>query len=147
VIVTMRRRSVLAAPLLIALRPASATPEAMEAAIQRFTGGAPVKTGRVALDIAPLVENGNAVPVKLSVDSPMTAASHVSAIALFTPRNPQPDVAIFRLGPRAGRAVVSTRMRLATSQTVVAMAQLSDGSFWQTTVDVEVTLAACVEGS
>lgn len=144
---TLRRRTLLGAAALVVVRPALATPEAMEAAIRRFTGGAPVGAGRVAIDIAPLVENGNAVPVTLSVNGPMTTASHVSAIALFTERNPQPDVAIFRLGPRSGRAVVSTRMRLATSQAVVALAQLSDGSFWQTGISVEVTLAACVEGS
>jgi sulfur-oxidizing protein SoxY len=143
----MKRRSLLAASLAIACRPARATPEAMAEAIRRFTGGVATRPGRVQLDIAPLVENGNAVPVKLSVDSPMTPSQHVSAIALFTPRNPQPDVAIFRLGPRAGQAIVATRMRLATSQTIVAIAQLNDGSFWQTDVAVEVTLAACVEGS
>ena len=144
---TLRRRALLAAPALVIVRPVLATPEAMEAAIRRFTGGAPVGAGRVAIDIAPLVENGNTVPVTVGVESPMTAAQHVSAIALFTSRNPQPDVAVFRLGPRSGRAVVSTRMRLATSQTVVAVAELSDGSHWQTNVAVEVTLAACIEGS
>lgn len=76
----------------------------------------------------------------------MTAADHVRAIALFTPRNPQPDVAVFHFTPRSGRARVATRMRLATSQTLVAVARLSDGSCWQSTVDVVVTLAACVEG-
>jgi sulfur-oxidizing protein SoxY len=146
-----RRRVVAAAaaaPLAaLVVRPAAATPEAMRAAIAAFTGGAPVAEGRVAIDIAPLVENGNTVPVKVSVASPMTEADHVQAIALFTPRNPEPAVAVFRLGPRAGRAVVATRMRLATSQAVVAVARLSDGSHRQAAVEVEVTLAACVEGS
>lgn len=144
---SLRRRTFIAAPALVVVRPALATPEAMAEAIRRFTGGATAQPGRITIDIAPLVENGNTVPVTLRVESPMTAAQHVAAIALFTSRNPQPDVAIFRLGPRAGRAVVSTRMRLATSQTVVALAQHSDGSFSQASVAVEVTLAACVEGS
>lgn len=145
----LRRRTLIAAApaWLIVARPARATPEAMEAAIRRFTGGVAPKTGRVSIDIAPLVENGNTVPVKLAVESPMTERDHVLALAVFTPKNPLPDVAQFRLGPRAGRAVVATRMRLATSQTVVVVAQLSDQSFWQASVDVEVTLAACVEGS
>lgn len=131
---------------LMLVRPAGATPEALQAEISRFTGGATVDTGRVKLQIAELVENGNAVPVTISVDSPMSVADHVKRIALFNQRNPLPDVAIFELSPANGLAEVGTRMRLATSQTVVAIAQLSDGSFWQHRVDVIVTLAACIEG-
>jgi sulfur-oxidizing protein SoxY len=92
------------------------------------------------------VENGNTVPFVLSVDNPMSAADHVQAIAVFNSGNPQPQVAVFRLGPRAGKAVVNARMRLATSQKLTAVARLSDGSHWSKTVDVVVTLAACVEG-
>jgi sulfur-oxidizing protein SoxY len=127
------------------VRPTRATPEAMRAAIEAFTGGAPPRAGRVTLEIAPLVENGNTVPVTVRVDSPMTEAEHVRRIALFTERNPDPDVAVFHLGPASGRAEVATRMRLATSQTVIAVAQTSDGGFWQAAAEVVVTLAACVE--
>ncbi|MCW5634821.1 MAG: thiosulfate oxidation carrier protein SoxY, partial [Rubrivivax sp.] len=109
-------------------------------------GGVAPRTGRVQLEIAALVENGNTVPVTVNVPSPMTEAEHVRRIALFTERNPDPGVAIFHFSPRSGRARVATRMRLATSQQVVAVAQLSDGSHWQAAVDVVVTLAACVEG-
>ena len=146
---TLRRRHWLA----LALSPAcglpgtaAATPAAMEAAVKAFVGDATLRTGRVTLDIAPLVENGNTVPVTVRVESPMTAADHVRTIALFNERNPQHEVAVFQLGPRNGRAVVSTRMRLATSQQLVALARLNDGSCWQARVDVIVTLAACVEG-
>jgi sulfur-oxidizing protein SoxY len=76
----------------------------------------------------------------------MTAANHVRAIAVFNEKNPQRDVAKFTLGPRCGKAQVSTRIRLATTQQLVAVAQMSDGSFWSHTVDVIVTLAACIEG-
>ncbi|MDP1647294.1 MAG: SoxY-related AACIE arm protein [Rubrivivax sp.] len=141
------RRTVLVAGLgSVLLRPALATPAALQAAVDRYTGGAAVQDGRVTLDASPLVENGNAVPVTVSVVSPMTADDHVQRIALFTERNPQPEVAVFHLSPVNGRAVVGTRMRLATSQTIVALAQLSDGSVWQQRVEVVVTLAACVEG-
>jgi sulfur-oxidizing protein SoxY len=99
----------------------------------------------VQIEIAALVENGNTVPVTLRMASPMTAADHVQRLALFTERNPEPGVAVFHLGPRNGRAEVATRMRLATSQTVVAAALASDGTCWTTSVDVLVTLAACVE--
>ncbi len=126
------------------LRPAQAGDQ-LDEAIRAWTGGARVQTGRVKLDIAPLVDNGNTVPVSVSVDSPMSANDHVVAIAIFNQRNPQADVARFTLGPRAGRASVATRMRLATTQKLSAVARLSDGSYWQHTVDVIVTLAACLE--
>jgi sulfur-oxidizing protein SoxY len=111
-----------------------------------FAGGATPRDGRVTLDIASLIDNGNVVPVTVQVQSPMTAADHVQRIALFTEQNPQPEVAVFHLGPRNGRAHVGTRMRLANSQTVTALALLNDGSVWRARVDVIVTLAACIEG-
>ena len=143
----MQRRQLLAgAAAGLLLRPAQATPESMQAAIDAFTGGQPLREGRVQLDISPLVENGNAVPVGVSVQSPMIDTDHVRRIAIFTERNPQPEVVVFHLGPANGRAQVATRMRLATSQTLVAVALMNDGSAWQQRVDVVVTLAACVEG-
>jgi sulfur-oxidizing protein SoxY len=128
------------------LRPAQADAPELAAALRAWAGQAPVRPGRVTLDVATLVENGNSVDLTVRVDSPMTAADHVTAIALFNERNPQRDVATFTLGPRSGRAQVSTRIRLATSQQLVALARLSDGSVWSHTVDVVVTLAACIEG-
>ena len=125
---------------------AQATPEALQAAIEAFTGGRPARTGRVTLDIAPLIDNGNVVPVAIQVDSPMTAADHVLKIGLFCPLNPLPEVAVFHLGPASGVARVATRMRLATSQTLTALAVMNDGSVWQQQVDVIVALAACIEG-
>jgi sulfur-oxidizing protein SoxY len=105
-----------------------------------------VQTGKVKLQIAQLVDNGNTVPLTVSVDHPMTDADHVSTVAVFNQRNPQREVAIFTLGARAGKAQVSTRIRLATSQRLVAVAKLSDGSYWSQSADVIVTLAACIEG-
>ena len=128
------------------MRPGSTATPDLATAIAGFTGGAPTRAGKVTLDIATLVENGNVVPVTVTVDSPMTAAEHVTALALFNERNPERDVARFELGPRAGRARVSTRIRLATSQRLVAVAKLSDGTYWSGTADVVVTLAACIEG-
>jgi sulfur-oxidizing protein SoxY len=135
----------LAAGGLLLVRPARATSFEMQSAIADYASGAAVKPGKVKFDIPPLVENGNGVPVTISVDSPMTVAEHVTGIAVFNERNPQRDVVRFTLGPRAGRAVVSTRIRLATSQQLVAVARLSDGTFWSQGVDVLVTLAACLE--
>lgn len=143
----MKRRDALAAgaslAMLALVRPASATPAEMTAAINTFTGGAKPQTGKVTFDIAQLIDNGNAVPVTISVDSPV---ENVKAIAIFTERNPQTDVAVFTLTPRSGKAEVSTRIRLATSQRLMAVARMGDGSYWSQQVEVIVALAACVEG-
>ncbi|MGC2180845.1 MAG: SoxY-related AACIE arm protein [Bradyrhizobium sp.] len=134
-----------ALPLAIRVRPVEATPETMAAAIRNVVGGAVIQNGKVRLEIPPLVENGNSVPMTVSVASPMTANDYVKSIYVFNEKNPQPNLGNFYLGPRAGRAQVSTRVRLADSQKITAIAKLSDGSFWSTTADVVVTLAACTE--
>ena len=143
------RRSVLVAGAtfctLLAIGPARAEPEDMERAIRAFTGDVAPKHGKVAIEIAPLVENGNAVSIEVAVDHPMQPGNFVTDIALFNEKNPQADVAVFHLTPRAGRAHVITRMRLATSQHVTAVARLSDGSCWSDTREVIVTIAACTE--
>jgi len=124
---------------------ARATPAEVQEAVRQLTGPAGVKPGRVTLDLPPLVENGNSVPLTVSVDSPMTAADHVKSIHVFVEKNPQPFVASFHLSPRAGRAVVSTRIRLADTQSVLAVCEMSDGSFFSGSADSVVTLAACTE--
>lgn len=126
-------------------QPARATPAAMAEAVRNFVGEARVTKGKVTLDIPPLVENGNSVPCAVSVDSAMTKADYVKVIHIFNEKNPQPHIISVTLGPRAGRAEFSTRIRLADSQTVTAIAELSDGTFWSGTADVIVTLAACIE--
>lgn len=146
---TPRRSLLLAGAASVLMRPSRAqvaTPAAVQAALDNFTSGRPVRDGRVQLGIDAIVENGNTVPVSVTVDSPMTAADHVQRIAIFTESNPQPEVAVFQLGPLNGRAQVSTRMRMATSQHVTALALLNDGSVWRHRVEVVVTLAACLEG-
>jgi sulfur-oxidizing protein SoxY len=134
-----------AAVLGISLRPTEATPAMLSSAIRNVVGEANVRTGKVTLDVPPLVENGNTVPMTVSVDSPMTAQDYVKSIHVFNEKNPQPNIGNFYLGPRAGRAQVSTRIRLADSQKVTAIARLSDDTFWSVSVDVVVTLAACTE--
>jgi sulfur-oxidizing protein SoxY len=130
---------------LVTLRPAEATPAMQASAIRQVVGEAVVRTGKVKLDVPPLVENGNTVPLTVSVDSPMTPENHVKSIHVFNEKNPQPNVGNFYLGPKAGRAQVSTRIRLADSQKITAIAKLSDGSFWSVSIDIIVTLAACTE--
>lgn len=127
------------------MRPCAATPAAMRDEIAAFTGGAAPRDGGIRLDMPELVENGNSVPLNVEVDSPMTEREHVRRIAVFSEKNPQPQVVVFRLSPRNGRARVATRMRMADTQRLTAVAEMSDGSFRQHTVEVLVTLAACLE--
>jgi sulfur-oxidizing protein SoxY len=124
---------------------ADATEDEMAEAIRDLIGEATAKPGKVKVELPSIVENGNTVPLTVSVESPMTEADHVTSIHIFNQKNPQPYVVAFRLGPRAGKARVSTRIRLADSQRVVAIARFSDGSFWSDGADVIVTLAACTE--
>lgn len=121
-------------------RPVWANRAELEQAVLAFTQGKVPQAGQVHLDIAPLIENGNAVPVTLTTQRP------VQALALFNELNPQREVLQARLQPTAGGARLSTRIRLATSQQLVALAQADDGAWWSHRVDVIVTLAACIEG-
>jgi sulfur-oxidizing protein SoxY len=118
---------------------------AMAAAIRQVVGEASVKPGKIKLDLPPLVENGNTVAMSVSVQSPMTAKDHVKAIHVFTEKNPQPNVISVKLGPRAGKAEISTRIRLADTQNIVAVCEMSDGSFWSDKIEVIITLGACLE--
>jgi len=110
-----------------------------------ITQGAPVKQGRVKLEMPLLADNGNSVSMRVSVESPMSEADHVRAIHLISERNPEARMASFHLGPRAGAAEIASRVRLAGSQRVVALAEMSDGSFWMDSAKVVVTLSACVD--
>src|ERR1700689_911174 len=125
----------------LTVKPAEATPEMMQDAIRSAIGEAPVKKGKVKLDLPPLVENGNSVPCTVTVDSPMTATDYVKAIHIFNEKNPQPNVISVKLGPRAGKASFSTRIRLADTQNITAIAEMSDGSCWSDEIFVIVTLA------
>ena len=133
--------------LLLQTRPAAAisATDSLDTVKRRWAAGKPITEGRVTLDIAPLVENGNAVPIRVRIDSPMTAANHVQEIIVFNERNPQRDLVRFVFSPLSGQAQADARIRLATSQQLVALARLSDGSQWSHHVDVIVTLAACIE--
>jgi sulfur-oxidizing protein SoxY len=124
---------------------AQATPDAMRSAVRQFVGSAQVRKGRVELDVPPLVENGNTVSLVVSVDSPMTPTDYVKSIRVFNEKNPQPNVINVHLGPRAGKAKIATRFRLADTQTITAIAELSDGTFWSASAEMIVTMAACVE--
>ena len=124
-----------------------AVPEKLRPLIRDATGGVPPRLGRVRLSLPALAESGNSVRLKVEVESPMTTAAYVRQIHIFSEKNPRPLIARFSLGPRAGRAEVNTRIRLAGTQRVLALAVMNDGSAWLDTAEVAVTAAACVEGS
>lgn len=143
------RRRVLAAGaggVLISLAPISvfAAPEDMQAAVKEMFGERGMSEGGVSVTLPPISENGYSVPLSVHVDSPMTQADHVRRIAVFSPRNPLPDIVRFELGPRAGRASVSTRIRLSGTQKLLVVAEMSDGTLRAGAAETMVTLAACI---
>jgi sulfur-oxidizing protein SoxY len=145
------RRSLLAGAVSILVLPLSAgmavaTPESMAEAMDEALGkGASIKPGRVKIELPQLAENGNSVPLKIAVESPMTAADHVKTIYIFSERNPVSNVVRFHLGPRSGVARIQTSIRLAATQRITAVARMSDGSLWSGGAEVIVTQAACLD--
>jgi sulfur-oxidizing protein SoxY len=146
------RRDVMAGAAALAVAPvvaspASAAPEDMQSEISKLIGTRGVKPGRVKVELPELTENGNSSSLTVTVESPMTAADHVRAVHLFSEKNPVAYIARLGLGPRAGRAKVATTIRIADSQTITVVAEMSDGSFWSGTADTQVTTPACIDDS
>jgi sulfur-oxidizing protein SoxY len=141
------RRRVLSAlaagACLLVVRPAAATPEELAQVLRETFGDRPITPGRVSLQMPRLAENGNVVPVTITVDSPMTAQDYVKSIYLFAEQNPLPRMLEVQLGPHNGRARVSSRVRVAVSQQIRAVAVLSDDTLWSAAVDIEVTVTGC----
>lgn len=128
---------------LLTASPARAGFKDVHAAMKSVLGDAQPRTGRVSLKLPKIVEDGSSVPIEVSVDSPMTPDNHVKRVHIFPEKNPTPFAATFHLGPQCGKANISTRIRLAESQKVIAVAELSDGSVWMTATDVVVTVGGC----
>lgn len=145
---SLDRRAFLVGAALVSvlpLAPARATAESMAAAIKEVVGDNAIHEGRVTLDLPPLIENGNAVPLTVSVESAMSEADRIKAIHVFNEKNPQPHVFNARLSPKSGKAMIATRIKLGDSQKIVAIAETSKGEFFSASADVIVTLAACLE--
>ncbi len=136
-----------ASPVLAQIPTVRPPLEQLVPVMKQITNGAPVRESRVKLDIPHLAENGHLVPLTVTVESPMTAADYVSTLYLLSEKNPRPIIAKISLSPEAGRAALTTRIRLAGAQHVVALAQMSDGSFWAASADVIVTETACLDAS
>lgn len=128
---------------LLASRPVRAAPDQLAAALRETFGERPIKPGKVILELPKLAENGAVVPVTVSVDSPMTEREYVKSIYLFAEKNPLPRILEVQLGPNSGKARVASRIRIADSQQITAVAVLSDGTLWSAAVQVEVTVTGC----
>ncbi|WP_372618936.1 thiosulfate oxidation carrier protein SoxY [Falsiroseomonas sp.] len=124
----------------------SAPEESFEAAERAILAGRTPIAGGIEIDMPPLSENGNSVDLSIRVESPMTTEDHIADIHILSERNPFPRVARFTLSPRAGRAEVATRIRLATTQTILVLAETSKGQVYRAGREVIVILGACVEG-
>ena len=145
----MKRRDFLAGAAGALALPGAALAQVdpLDRPVRALAGGAPLRKGKVTLVLPQLADNGNSVPIRITVDSPMTPADHVKSIHLYSEKNPVPNMANFYLGPRAGKAEINSRVRLAGSQRVTAVAQLSDGTFWYDAAPIVVTLSACLDES
>lgn len=122
---------------------ANADAAMMAEAIKKLVGDGAIKEGRIKLDLPEIAENGNTVPISVSAESPMTDADHVKAVHLFAEKNPLPNVATINFTPMSGVAEASLRMRLAGTQNVVAVAEMSDGSLYTAKRQVKVTIGGC----
>lgn len=138
-----------ATALALAVLPAAALaqdqpqPPAWERTMNSIIGNAKPIEGKLVIDLPEIAENGNTVPFTISADSPMTDKDHVKALHIISTANPQPGVATFRLTPLSGKASVSSRMRLARTQDVIGVAELSDGRFLTAKRNVKVTIGGC----
>ena len=126
-----------------AVAPAAATPPEAAAEIAKFTGGKPTTKGKITIDLPEIAENGNTVPLTITVDSPMTADDHISDILVVADGNPRPGLATFHLSPMSGRAEAATRIRLAATENIIVVAKTSKGQFLTEQKPVKVTIGGC----
>ncbi|MCF8194930.1 MAG: sulfur oxidation protein SoxY [Polynucleobacter sp.] len=143
-----RRALLQALPILLILpcAPTFASKNDAMDAMQKIIGGTPVKDGGIYFELSPLIENGNSVPIKIEVESPMTSQNYVKAIHVISEDNPLPNIFSAYLTPQSGKAKIATRVRLANTQRVWVLAEMSQGYYARTFADTNVTLAACFEG-
>ncbi len=129
---------------LFGIRSARAQDKSLaDEAIAKILGAAKPVEGKLVIDMPEIAENGNTVPFSVAIESPMTAADHVKAIHVFATGNPTPAAGTFRFTPASGRATVASRMRLAKTQDIVTIAELSNGSFLMAKRTVKVTIGGC----
>lgn len=129
----------------VALTPrlAMATPETLKAELDKLAAGKPMAEGKIKLDLPEIAENGLVVPINVSVESPMTDDDYVKSVHVYADGNPLPTVLTYRFTPACGRAAASTRMRLAQTQNIIAVAEMSNGQLYTAKAEVKVTIGGC----
>ena len=116
---------------------------AVAAEIKKLYGDKKLDSGKIKLDVPEIAENGLVVPVNVDVESPMTDSDYVKAVHVFADGNPLPGVVTYKFTPACGKASASTRMRLAQTQNIVCVAEMSNGSLYMTKANVKVTIGGC----
>lgn len=139
----LRTAGIAAVAAVIAPRLAFASPADVAAEIKKLYGDKKMASGRIKLDVPQIAENGLVVPINVEVESPMTAANYVKSVHVFAEKNPLPGVVSYKFTPEAGKAAASTRMRLAETQDIVVVAEMSNGELFTTKSEVKVTIGGC----
>ncbi|MFO1110148.1 MAG: thiosulfate oxidation carrier protein SoxY [Bradyrhizobium sp.] len=129
--------------LIVTSGRADATPDEVAAAISKLYGDKKFENGKIKLDVPEIAENGLVVPINLEVESPMTDADHVKAVHVFAEGNPLPNVISYKFTPACGKAAASARMRLAQTQNIVCIAEMSNGNLYKATATIKVTIGGC----
>ena len=139
----LRAAGIAAVAAVIAPRMAFATAADVASEIKKLYGDRQIVSGRIKLDVPQIAETGLVVPISVEVDSPMTANDYVKSVHVFAEKNPLPGVITYRFTPEAGKAAASTRMRLAETQDIVVVAEMSSGQLFSTRSEVKVTIGGC----
>ncbi len=145
----LSRRTALKAGALAALasvlagRMAFADANAVAAELKKLYGDKPMAEGKIKLDVPEIAENGMVVPINVEVESPMTEADYVKSVHIYAAGNPLPGVVSYTFTPACGKAAASTRMRLAQTQDVICVAEMSDGKLYTAKANVKVTIGGC----
>ena len=139
----LRTAGIAAIAAVIAPRLSFATAADVAAEIKKLYGDKKLESGRIKLDVPQIAENGLVVPINVEVESPMTANDYVKSVHVFAEKNPLPGVVSYKFTPEAGKAAASTRMRLAETQDIVVVAEMSSGQLFYTRSEVKVTIGGC----
>ena len=136
-------RALAAGACLLTIKPVMATPDELADTLRQTFGDRAINRGKVKLEMPRLAENGSVVPITVSVDSAMTPQDYVKSIHVFASENHLPRVLEVQLGPHNGKGVFSSRVRVARSQPITAVALMSDDTVWAAAVNVEVVTSEC----
>ena len=127
----------------IAPKLAFADEKTVAAEIKKLYGDKPMASGKIKLDVPEIAENGLVVPINVEIESPMTEADYVKAVHVFAEGNPQPGVVSYQFTPACGKASAATRLRLAQTQDIICVAEMSNGALHTAKANIKVTIGGC----